>query len=124
MPTYVLHFTAGSNVGKGFGTVGFLEYKTVMVARETSVMSSGGGVAIGRDVPRKGYKAIIAGAEQGTDKVGDAERLHTLGDVTKWLRRQGVPIAGYVPAPGFCVDRNGKVYWTTPAGIPVNTYEK
>jgi len=36
----------------------------------------------------------------------------------------GVKIDSYVPAPGFGVDKDGKPYWTTPGGVPVDKYEK
>lgn len=120
MPTYVLHFTATQDVPNCLKTVGFLEKEVVMVDKEFGP----GKIRFEFHVPRKGYKAIICGAEQVSDKEGDSERLHTLEDVTKWLRRQGVPIDGYVPAPGFCIDKNGKVYWTTPDSTPVDKYEK
>jgi len=114
MTTYVLHFTATNDVGGGFETVGYLQKD----------ITFHGPAPVTKYYVPNGYKAIICGAELNSDPASNNNRLYTLGDVTNWLRSWKVPIIGYVAAPGFAVDKNGTVYWTTPAAVPVNNYQE
>lgn len=115
MPMYVLHFTSQQGVDAGFKEVGVL-----VVAGYDGLDSS---LRVRWEI-KPGYKAILCGAEQNPDKGIEAQRLHTLEDVKKWLGRWGIPIDKYILAPGFAVDKNGKVYWNTQVGTPLGRYEK
>jgi hypothetical protein len=108
MPTYIIHVAPTQNIQESCVTVGFFKY-----------------------IPGKGYEAqegytaVICGAEQQpNDPPGENQRLHTLNEVVRCLHKHGVKVVGYVPAPGFVVDKNGKVYWITPNTTPVDKYEK
>jgi len=61
----------------------------------------------------QGYRAVLNGAQLGEGS--DNEVLRTLSSVRYGLDTRGVRILGYVPGPNADVDRDGNIYWTTPA---------
>jgi hypothetical protein len=111
MKYYVCHFSPKAEIEKSCHEVGFL----TIVPRFAKFWPVD-----------EGYKAILCGSEYGKDspKVDEEARKHCLSEVVNCLRRYKVPISQYIPAPGFVVDQNGKVYWTTPDTLPVDGYEK
>lgn len=73
----------------------------------------------------KGYRAVICGSKKIlNDEVRDSGRLHVLNEVIRCLECYSIPIEKYVPAPGCAVDKEGKLYWVTPNGLPLGGYEK
>ena len=106
MPTYIIHFSASADVGGAFFTAGFADFSS----------------SDGLSAP-EGYRAIIAGAASYTDEATNRGRLFTLADVVDYLHAYDVAITSYVPAAAFAVDGDGRVYWTHPSGMPVDTFE-
>ncbi len=109
---YVMHFSSGANVSKGFEEVGFISWTTRIYPTP-----KGSAVSITKNVPA-GYEAVICGAlkprvEEYDFAGSNATRLHTLEDVVLCCRRNGVAIRSFIPSSGFAVDANGQVYWTT-----------
>jgi hypothetical protein len=101
MPTYILHYSPGAKVSLGWT----LAYGTVV------------------PVPPEGYEAVLCGAERSTDPTTQQNRLRLLQKVVDVLSGYDIPIAAYVAAPGFAVDENGWVYWTSPPTLSTAGYE-
>jgi len=101
MKTYILHFSANANVTVGFFDAGF------------------GTVVGGQLIVPQGYEALLCGNSEPPGNPNDPlwissneARLHTLQDVTAFLRTAKVKITAYLPTSGFAVDESGWVYWT------------
>lgn len=109
MPTYIMHFSADSDVSEGFTAVGFVTVTE--------------GLFITRATIPPGYEAVLCGSEASSDATGNQTRLFTLRDVVSFLRGWSIPITAYVPAPAFAVDENGRVYWSAPPGSPTEGFE-
>lgn len=69
------------------------------------------------------YKAVLCGAEFDPDPVTNRQPMYALKSVISELKYQGIPIKGYVPAPGMAVDSSGNIIWTTPESQPTQQYE-
>jgi len=117
METYVLHFTGKNSMKASFRSVQFLD------AKEIQVTESLGPVTYHLEAgPKKGYKAVLCGAEKQVGEEAEKERLHTLEDVVNWLTKNNIPIKAYVQGPGFAVDKDGTVYWDLLPGILVPNF--
>jgi len=68
------------------------------------------------------YRAVLCGAQFDPDPVTNRQPINALKSVIRQLKYQGIPIEGYIAAPGMAVDSSGNIIWTTP-DQPKNQYE-
>jgi hypothetical protein len=124
-PVYIMHFSAQSDVWKGFEEVEFIRWKAIYFTTPKGELRR----TWTKEVP-VGYEAVICGALMPHPKEPDFERvnnqrLHTLEDVVNTCRRLGVKIRCFLPTSGFAIDENNQIWWTTgPAPSEVDRYER
>jgi len=99
MPTYVSHFSSGTDVSEAFEK-------------------------LNAPLNAQGYVAYICGNEWNKEPSDNEQRLHTLTNAVGWLRDHGYSIEGYVPGVAMYVDDQGNVYWGTPDGTRTSDYER